>query len=253
MFNSSGITESTSMNFSLLLESQTPEKDVWIISLGNNQTRPWQLRMEYIRDTTGDPDSQQPPRSSSIRICICICSKNVILTSVMFWLLTYSVLRIRLSSSLAEMTFLGQETKRKRHKHIPVYMRYVRFNGCLCALWPFYRSYTINCHTNPHNLASRILWWVSGLSVLTPPSICLFKESKQASKERKTSRTIALDSGWQKSRKFATNSNTTQACYKSHKSPSPCSGLIQASEGGELAWLRPKRLWGRLIDHLSLA
>ena len=184
MFNSSGITESTSMNFSLLLESQTPEKDVWIISLGNNQTRPWQLRMEYIRDTTGDPDSQQPPRSSSIRICICICSKNVILTSVMFWLLTYSVLRIRLSSSLAEMTFLGQETKRKRHKHIPVYMRYVRFNGCLCALWPFYRSYTINCHTNPHNLASRILWWVSGLSVLTPPSICLFKESKQAKKER---------------------------------------------------------------------
>ena len=51
---------------------------------------------------------------------------------------------------------------------------------------PFYRSYTINFLTNPHNLAS---------GRLTPASICLFKESKQAKKERKTSRTIALDSG----------------------------------------------------------
>ena len=86
--------------------------------------------MKYIRDTTGDPDSQKPPRSQSIKeFVFCICSKNVILTSFGVLVLTYSVLRIRLlaSSKLAKMTFLGQETIRKQHKDIPVYMRYVHF------------------------------------------------------------------------------------------------------------------------------
>ena len=38
--------------------------------------------------------------------------------------------------------------------------------------------------------------------MVTPPSICLIKESKQAKKERKTRRTIALDSGNDRGRLF---------------------------------------------------
>ena len=34
----------------------------------------------------------------------------------MFWFLTYSVLRIRLSSKLAKMTFLGPETMKNNTK-----------------------------------------------------------------------------------------------------------------------------------------
>ena len=52
----------------------------------------------------------------------------------MIWFLTYSVLRITLSSKLSKTTFLGQETIRKQHKDISVYMKYVHFNGCLCVI-----------------------------------------------------------------------------------------------------------------------
>ena len=121
----------------------------------------------------------------------------------------------------------------------------------MCIFTVQYRSYTINSHRNPHNLASRMLWWVSELSVLTPPSICLFKGSKQAKKERLAE---PLHSTVEMTGKAKIcYSNSTQACYKSHKSPSPRSGLSHASGGGKLAWLRPERLWRRLIDHRSLA
>ena len=79
---------------------------------------------------------------------------------------------------------------------------------------PFYRSYTINFLTNPHNLASLRL---------TPASICLFKESKQAKKERKKEKLAeplhSIVETTEKSK--ICYSNSTQACYKSQKSPSP--------------------------------
>ena len=78
----------------------------------------------------------------------------------MFWFLTYSVLRIRLSSKLAEMAFLGQDTIRKHstQRYPSLYEVCALLRLFMCIITVQYRSYTINSHTNPHNLASRRLW-----------------------------------------------------------------------------------------------
>ena len=102
----------------------------------------------------------------------------------------------------------------------------------MCIITVQYRSYTINSHRNPHNLASRRLWWVSELSVLTPPSICLFKGSKQAKKERLAE---PLHSTVEMTGKAKIcYSNSTQACYKSHKSPSPARAWVTQAGVGSL-------------------
>ena len=208
MFNSSGITESISMNFICLLESQTPEKDVWINLLGNNQTRSRQLRMKYIRDTTGDPDSQQPPRSQSIRICIYISSTNVILTSfnVLVSYLQCTKNKTVFKTCWNDVFRTGYNKKHSTQRYPSLYEVCALLRLFMCIITVQYRSYTINSHTNPHNLASRRLWWVAGLSVVTPSSICLFKETKKASKERKKNKQnhCTRQRKWQKSPKLAT-------------------------------------------------
>ena len=124
----------------------------------------------------------------------------------------------------------------------------------ICIITVQYRSYTINSYTNPHNLASRRLWWVAEGSLWWHLLQFVYLASKQSSKERKKNKQKHCTRQGKMTEKSKTCcSNSTQACYKSHKSPSPRSGLSHASGSRDLAWLRPERLWRRLIDHRSLA